>query len=187
MSESITICFFGASTAGKSPLILRLLKDVFVCECGPTVEDSYKTSRDIDGTKWDINLFDTNEMEEYSTIRDQYIRTQDGFVVVYAITSRTSFEEASSFIDRIHTVKGRKDVPIILVGNMCDLESERQVQTEEGQALADECGASFLETSAKDDKNVEKLIEVVARITYNSNSDNNSNSNIEDDKKCVTQ
>lgn len=44
----------------------------------------------------------------------------------------------------------------LLVGNKSDLESNRQVKTEEGKTLAESLGIKFLETSAKDAVNVEK-------------------------------
>ena len=53
------------------------------------------------------------------------------------------------------------NIPRILVGNKCDLESKRQVSFEEGQKLADHYGVRFLETSAKDSKNVEKTFALI--------------------------
>ena len=49
---------------------------------------------------------------------------------------------------------GSENVSRILIGNKCDLESQRQVSFEEGQELADHYGVRFLETSAKNSKNV---------------------------------
>ena len=60
-------------------------------------------------------------------MREQYMRTGEGFLVVYSITSRNSFEEISTFHQQILRVKDQDAFPIILVGNKCDLEYERQV------------------------------------------------------------
>ena len=62
-------------------------------------------------------------------MREQYMRTGEGFLLVYSITSRQSFEEIPTFQQQILRVKDRDYFPIILVGNKCDLEHERQVST----------------------------------------------------------
>ena len=63
-------------------------------------------------------------------MREQYMRTGEGFLLVYSITSRQSFEEIMTFQQQILRVKDRDYFPIIVVGNKCDLENEREVSTE---------------------------------------------------------
>jgi GTPase SAR1 family protein len=60
-------------------------------------------------------------------MREQYMRTGEGFLLVYAITSRNSFEEISIFHQQILRVKDQDSFPVIVVANKCDLEYERQV------------------------------------------------------------
>jgi GTPase SAR1 family protein len=60
-------------------------------------------------------------------MREQYMRTGEGFLLVYSITSRSSFEEISTFHQQILRVKDRDSFPVIVVANKCDLEYERQV------------------------------------------------------------
>lgn len=60
-------------------------------------------------------------------MREQYMRTGEGFLLVYSITSRQSFEEIMTFQQQILRVKDKDYFPIIVVGNKCDLENERQV------------------------------------------------------------
>ena len=60
-------------------------------------------------------------------MREQYMRTGEGFLLVYSITSRNSFEEISTFHQQILRVKDRDSFPVIVVANKCDLEYERQV------------------------------------------------------------
>lgn len=60
-------------------------------------------------------------------MREQYMRTGEGFLLVYSITSRQSFDEIVTFQQQILRVKDRDYFPMILVGNKCDLESEREV------------------------------------------------------------
>jgi GTPase KRas len=63
-------------------------------------------------------------------MREQYMRTGEGFLLVYSITSRSSFEEISTFQQQILRVKDRDAYPIMVVANKADLEHERQVSTQ---------------------------------------------------------
>lgn len=74
-----------------------------------------------------LDVLDTAGQEEYSAMREQYMRTGEGFLLVYSITSRQSFEEIQVFQQQILRVKDKDYFPIIIVGNKCDLEGEREV------------------------------------------------------------
>ena len=65
--------------------------------------------------------------ENPRAMREQYMRTGEGFLLVYSITSRSSFEEISTFHQQILRVKDKDSFPVIVVANKCDLEYERQV------------------------------------------------------------
>jgi GTPase KRas protein len=60
-------------------------------------------------------------------MREQYMRTGEGFLLVYDITSRQSFEEITTFQQQILRVKDKDNFPMVVAGNKCDLESEREV------------------------------------------------------------
>jgi GTPase SAR1 family protein len=94
-----------------------------------------------------------------------YSRSGDCFLVVYSITSRTSFEEAAHFQAFLQRIKDSDSVPMLLVGNKCDLHAERQVSSAEGLALARSQGISFMETSAKNRINVEEVFFQLVRET----------------------
>eukprot|EP00055_Hartaetosiga_balthica_P015701 m.94740 g.94740 ORF g.94740 m.94740 type:complete len:947 (+) comp8930_c0_seq3:146-2986(+) len=103
-----------------------------------------------------MEILDTAGQEEYSCMRDQYTRTSDNFMIVYDITSRSSFEEAKMFPEFIKRIKDTDHVPLVLVGNKADLSQQRQVSAEEGARTALEFGCPFVETSAKDGINVQE-------------------------------
>jgi GTPase KRas protein len=77
-----------------------------------------------------LDVLDTAGQEEYSAMREQYMRTGEGFLLVYSITSRSSFEEISTFQQQILRVKDTDSYPIVVVANKSDLEHERQVSTQ---------------------------------------------------------
>ncbi|KYQ93088.1 Ras GTPase [Tieghemostelium lacteum] len=153
----------GGGGVGKSALTIQLIQNHFIDEYDPTIEDSYRKQVTIDEETCLLDILDTAGQEEYSAMRDQYMRTGQGFLCVYSITSRSSFDEIESFREQILRVKDKDRVPMIVVGNKCDLESERQVTTGEGQDLAKSFGCPFLETSAKIRVNVEEAFYSLVR------------------------
>ena len=93
----------------------------------PPPTDSYRKQCMIDDEVALLDVLDTAGQEEYSAMREQYMRTGEGFLLVYSITSRQTFEEIVTFQQQILRVKDKDYFPMIVVGNKCDLEGERQV------------------------------------------------------------
>ena len=85
-------------------------------------------------------MLDTAGQEEYSAMREQYMRSGEGFLLVYSITSRQSFEEILAFQMQILRVKDKDYFPVIVVGNKCDLEAERKV-SKEGMECMDQAAS----------------------------------------------
>ncbi|KAL8672662.1 MAG: hypothetical protein Q9168_002903 [Polycauliona sp. 1 TL-2023] len=153
----------GGGGVGKSCLTIQLIQSHFVDEYDPTIEDSYRKQCVIDEEVALLDVLDTAGQEEYSAMREQYMRTGEGFLLVYSITSRQSFEEIMTFQQQILRVKDRDYFPIIIVGNKCDLDGERQVSRKEGEDLARSFGCAFIETSAKSRINVEMAFYDIVR------------------------
>ena len=65
---------------------------------------------------------------EFTAMRDQYMRKGEGFIICYDITDRRSFEETLEYKKLIDRVRNRDDVPVVLVGNKCDLHPNRKVR-----------------------------------------------------------
>ncbi|GAB7361747.1 hypothetical protein MBLNU230_g1793t1 [Neophaeotheca triangularis] len=164
----------GGGGVGKSCLTIQLIQAHFVDEYDPTIEDSYRKQCVIDDEVALLDVLDTAGQEEYSAMREQYMRTGEGFLLVYSITSRQSFEEIQTFQQQILRVKDKDYFPIIVVGNKCDLEHERQVTTEEGAALARQFGCKFIETSAKSRINVDNAFYDIVREIRKYNRDMSS-------------
>ena len=97
---------------------------------------------------------------------NRYIRNAQTFLFVYDITYRESFDDI--VILRGQIGKTRSSVPMVLVGNKCDLSNEREVGIVEGENLARSLGCPFFETSAKTPINVtESFCSAVQEITRN--------------------
>ena len=104
-----------------------------------------------------ICFYDTAGEEKYRAISFNLIKTADGILLMYDITSQKSFEAISGWINSIKEVKG-EDFPIVLIGNKCDKEEEREVGKEEGENEAEKYNFGFFETSNKDGINVENAV-----------------------------
>ncbi|XP_029403733.1 GTPase HRas isoform X2 [Mus pahari] len=138
----------GAGGVGKSALTIQLIQNHFVDEYDPTIEDSYRKQVVIDGETCLLDILDTAGQEEYSAMRDQYMRTGEGFLCVFAINNTKSFEDIHQYREQIKRVKDSDDVPMVLVGNKCDL-ATRTVESRQAQDLARSYGIPYIETSAK--------------------------------------
>jgi GTPase KRas len=138
-----------------------------------TIEDSYRKQVTIDGESCMLEIFDTAGQEEYTALRDQWIRDGQGFVLVYSVCSRSSFTRIRKYHRQVSKAKesvlseffNLPYVPMMLVGNEFDRATDREVSTQEGHALSRELGCEFVEASAKNCINVEKAFyDVVSLI-----------------------
>lgn len=112
----------------------------------------------LDGEECQIDILDTAGQEDYAAIRDNYFRSGEGFLCVFSITERESFDATSEFREQILRVKGdSENIPFLLVGNKADLEDKRQVTADEALAKAKEWNVACVETSAKTKANVDKV------------------------------
>ena len=92
--------------------------------------DSYRKQCIVDEEVALLDVLDTAGQEEYSAMREQYMRTGEGFLLAYSITSRESFEEIRTFQQQILRVKDKDIFPMVVVGNKLDLANERKVSVE---------------------------------------------------------
>lgn len=138
----------GAGGVGKSALTIQLIQNHFVDEYDPTIEDSYRKQVVIDGETCLLDILDTAGQEEYSAMRDQYMRTGEGFLLVFAVNNAKSFEDIATYREQIKRVKDAEEVPMVLVGNKCDLPT-RNVDMGQAKDVAKSYGIPFIETSAK--------------------------------------
>ena len=121
-------------------------------------------------------------------MREQYMRSGEGFLLVYSITSRMSFDEIDGFFQQISRVKDKDRFPMVLVANKCDLEMDRQVSIQEGKDLADKYGCHFVETSAKMRINVDTAFHEVVRDIrrYNKEQDGMDSNRHDHDIKHIS-
>uniref|UniRef100_A0A8B9XTM8 HRas proto-onco, GTPase n=1 Tax=Bos mutus grunniens TaxID=30521 RepID=A0A8B9XTM8_BOSMU len=137
------------------------------CPRGPAVseqcrpQDSYRKQVVIDGEACLLDILDTAGQEEYSAMRDQYMRT-GGLSLRVCYQPRQVLEDIHQYREQIKRVKDSDDVPMVLVGNKCDL-AARTVESRQAQDLARSYGIPYIETSAKTRQGVEDAFYTLVR------------------------
>ncbi|CAF3039378.1 unnamed protein product [Rotaria sp. Silwood2] len=141
----------GSGGVGKSALTLQYMYDEFVGDYEPPFDGSYRKAVMLDGEEVQIDILDT------AAIRDTYIRTDEGFLLVFDVTDAESFSD----LNELH---GETNIPAILVGNNIDLANKRTVSFEEAEQQAHSWSIRYIETSAKTTDNVDKVFCELMRI-----------------------
>ncbi|XP_032884351.1 GTP-binding protein Di-Ras3 [Amblyraja radiata] len=158
-SNDYRVVVFGAAGVGKSSLVLRFVRGTFRETYIPTVEDTYRQVISCDKNICTLQITDTTGSHQFPAMQRLSISKGHAFILVYAVTSRQSVEELQPIYEQICQIKGNvQNIPIMLVGNKTD-ETQREVESTEGEALATKWMCSFLETSAKLNYNVQELFQ----------------------------
>eukprot|EP00300_Choanocystis_sp_HF-7_P025390 c2720_g1_i1.p1 GENE.c2720_g1_i1~~c2720_g1_i1.p1 ORF type:complete len:168 (-),score=39.60 c2720_g1_i1:91-594(-) len=142
---------------------MQFMHDKFIEYYDPTIEDTYRKQYLVDGKAVMLDIRDTAGQEGFTSLTAQYMQFGQGFLVMYSVTDRTTFDEVENIINEIARVKSRDNTPLILVANKCDLEKERVVSMEQGKALADSLNLPFYETSALYRLNVNEVFTHLVR------------------------
>uniref|UniRef100_A0A0R3RJV6 Small monomeric GTPase n=1 Tax=Elaeophora elaphi TaxID=1147741 RepID=A0A0R3RJV6_9BILA len=154
----------GGGGVGKSALTIQFVQRHFVMDYDPTIEDSYTKQCFVDDDICKLEVLDTAGQEEFNTMREQYLRSGNGFLLVFSVVDRNSFEEAIRLHKLILRVKDRDGFPIVLVGNKADLESDRLISRQEAEELARRLRVPYVECSAKHRMNVDESFHNLVRL-----------------------
>jgi len=161
--ESTKIVVLGSGGVGKSAITVQFVQGIFVEKYDPTIEDSYRKLVEVDNEQYMLEILDTAGTEQFTAMRDLYMKNGQGFVLVYSIIAQSTFNDLPDMREQILRVKDTDKVPLVLVGNKCDLADQRVITTDQGNALAQKFGSGFLEASAKTKVNVEEIFYTLLR------------------------
>ena len=160
-SYTAKLAIVGDTGVGKSSVAERFARGTFTPHTEMTIGAAFlsaKVQREAHTVKF--QLWDTAGQERYRALAPLYYRHAHAVVVVYDITSRRSFDGAKRWMKEVRTCLG--DFPVYaILGNKCDLGSERQVTEEEGRSLANE-GDVFLEVSACTGAGIQDAFQIIA-------------------------
>jgi small GTP-binding protein len=162
-SVPLKVAVLGQSMVGKSALTFRFINNKFPTEHDTTIEDSYSIPAKIDDIQCQLEILDTAGQDDYQTMLDTWINSADGFILVYSIDNKESFESTKTRYERILKLKEGQKVSIVVVGNKCDLDDKRQVSRNEAEKYCNNNNITFLEASALNTINVKETFLLVAR------------------------
>ncbi|KAA8910221.1 hypothetical protein TRICI_004239 [Trichomonascus ciferrii] len=167
------IAIVGSSAVGKSSITVQFVEKHFVESYYPTIENQFSKSIKYKGIEYTTEIIDTAGQDEFSIMNQKHLIGIHGYVLIYSIASRSSFDMIPIIRDKILNATGTETLPMVIVGNKTDLdESQRQITFDEGQQMAQGLGLPFVETSAKDDVNVDRAFEsLIAEIERSAGSD----------------
>ncbi|KAL6063911.1 ras-related protein Ral-a isoform X1 [Balamuthia mandrillaris] len=160
------IVVVGEGAVGKSSLCLQLVQNVFLYNYDATIEDTYRKRFTIDEEECKTNI--------------RLCENGQGFLLVYSIVDRKSFEALPSIREEILRIKDKDDIPLTIAGNKIDLHSAeeagngeegKKVGSQEGVQLAKSFGCPLIETSAKTRENVEACFFQLVREIKRSNNE----------------
>ncbi|GAA5982772.1 hypothetical protein JCM11641_007783 [Rhodosporidiobolus odoratus] len=162
------IVVMGGGGVGKSALTVRFVHQMF----DPTIEDSYRRNLAVDGINVALEVLDTAGTEQFMSLSTLYMKSGDGFLLVFSLTSMDSIGELHNIREQIQRIKeattppGQEPprVPLVLVGNKLDLTAERQVPRDVAIDLSRSWGGvPYYESSARKEINVTELFEDLTR------------------------
>uniref|UniRef100_A0A6B2EF17 Ras-related protein Rab-43 n=1 Tax=Phlebotomus kandelakii TaxID=1109342 RepID=A0A6B2EF17_9DIPT len=158
------IVLIGDCGVGKSCVVERFKSGHFVERHGNTIGvDFSMKSINIEGKKIKLQIWDTAGQERFRTITQSYYRSANGVIIVYDITKRSSFLNLQRWIEEVRRYTA-SSVILILIGNKCDMESLREVEFSEAEAMCEFVPEILfvMETSAKENTNVEEAFMCLA-------------------------
>ncbi|KAL7008818.1 GTP-binding protein [Cystobasidiomycetes sp. EMM_F5] len=182
------IAILGSRSVGKSSLTLQFCDNHFVESYYPTIEESFTKEFTYKNKQYVLEIQDTAGHDEFSLLNAKYAvgwhgernppsrqwygsadmadveyHTRSGYILVYSIASKASFEMIPIIREKILSYSGVDKVPMCIVGNKSDLNVQRVVKTEDGEALARSLGCAFTEASAKHNDNVQNAFQLLVK------------------------
>ncbi|GJT96870.1 Ras-related protein RGP1-like protein [Tanacetum coccineum] len=160
------IVLIGDSAVGKSQLLARFSRNEFSLDSKATIGVEFQTkTMVIDHKNVKAQIWDTAGQERYRAVTSAYYRGAVGAMLVYDITKRQSFDHIARWLEEL---RGHADnnIVIMLIGNKSDLDSQRDVSTEDAKEFAEREGLFFMETSALEATNVEPAFLTILTEIY---------------------
>lgn len=164
----IKLMMIGDTCVGKTSLLLRYAEDEYNSNVLATIGIDFKIKTvELEGQRVKMQIWDTAGQERFKTITQAYYRGAQGIFLIYDITQLHTFENIRQWVENIkrHAENGGERVNKILIGNKCDMDTQRKVTFEDGEKLREDCGIDhFFETSAKSNIGVQEAFTKLASV-----------------------
>ena len=173
VDEPHKVVLIGESGVGKTCIIAQFINKSFSegTLSSLTAQFIKKNLKISEGKELTFDIWDTAGQEQHRAIARMYYSDAKAVILVYDITNRKSFEEIKNYWYLQVVEKGSSDVIFALAANKSDLYQEQEVQNEEGKKFAEEIGAIFASTSAKNDSGIQALFDNIGQKIFDPNFD----------------
>jgi len=155
----------GDGAVGKTSLVHRFVENTFAKDYKSTIGTSIMKKecnfKEL-GSAVRFVIWDLAGQSQFQRVRKSYLANAEAGILVYDVTNRKSFENIKNWHNEIKKVS--TNISLILVGNKIDLEENREVESQEGNILADNLGLSYIETSAKTGENINDAFKMLALL-----------------------
>ena len=133
-----------------------------------------KVDVDIDGNKVTVVVGELQRDEDYIPTQTHYLRSGDGFIVPYSVSSREQFNAIPEWKNKILAAKETDKVPIVIVGTYRDKdENMRVVTVEEGKEMAERLNCGFFDVDSTCFDEVNAAFIALARMILQERSEKN--------------
>jgi Ras-related protein Rab-1A len=161
MYRLLKIIIIGESGVGKSSLLSRYSDDTFSNDFLSTIGVDFKMKQlEYNNNSYKIQIWDTAGQERFRNITKSYYRSSNGVFVVFDVTDAQSFEKVEEWINEASKYC-TENYSMVLVGTKADLENKRVVSKNEANELAQKYNISYVETSSKNNSNVENAFNII--------------------------
>ena len=181
---SFKILFLGGIGVGKTCIINRYVKNIFINDQTPTIGIDYKSKIVIyNSKKIKLKIFDTSGQERFHTLTKNYYRGADGIIMVFDLKRSETFDELTYWMEEINKNCDKNKIGLILVGNKNDGNlDERKISREQGNKIAELYNFIYIETSAVTNDNIKDCFDLMVKTLFekNVNDCNNIKNNNEE-------
>ena len=185
---SFKILFLGGIGVGKTCIINRYVKNIFINDQTPTIGIDYKSKIVIyNSKKIKLKIFDTSGQERFHTLTKNYYRGADGIIMVFDLKRSETFDELTYWMEEINKNCDKNKIGLILVGNKNDGNlDERKISTEQGNKIAELYNFIYIETSAVTNDNIKECFDLMVKTLFEKNvNDCNNLKNNNEEKEDI--
>ena len=160
------ILIIGDEMVGKSKIISRFINDSYIDLYMSTIGVDFKSKIIVcDNNNIKLQIWDSSGNDKFDSITKLYYRGMNGIIIVFDVKSKKSFNNVTKWLDKINDINVTK----LLIGN--NIDSERYISYDIAKEFADSHDIEYIETSAKNNINIEKIFHTISEKLINQDTD----------------
>jgi Ras-related protein Rab-1A len=160
------ILIIGDEMVGKSKIISRFINDTYIDLYMSTIGVDFKSKIIVcDNNNIKLQIWDSSGNDKFDSITKLYYRGMNGIIIVFDVKSKISFNNVTKWLDKINNINVTK----LLIGN--NIDSERYITYDVAKEFADSHDIEYIETSAKNNINIQKIFQTISEKLINKDTD----------------